>query len=288
MGQADAMTMTTSEESVSMLAATAMAASLAELERHQADVGGHNQAEAVHHARVALRKLRLYVRLFRSRIGRARAERLGRDLRWAFAGLGALRDLQVFARDIVPLADKPPASSRAFAARVERLTRAAQEHVTEIVTSERHRRACETLSQLVLELRDSTDAVPASRWLARRLLRTHKRLRRAARETGMEPAALHALRRKLKRFRYTAQLDEASARKHPTRAHKLRKRTSTLQDELGTMNDLRVSRRLLGSAQVAKPLEQQLRTRLTATANALEPRVAAALRAFGKVRSPWK
>src|SRR5688572_27610741 len=52
--------------------------------------------EFVHQARVGLRRLRVFVRLFQREVGKKRALRLETELRWLFAKLGRARDLHVF------------------------------------------------------------------------------------------------------------------------------------------------------------------------------------------------
>jgi CHAD domain-containing protein len=272
---------------VSALATAAIAEVRAQFIQHERRaVTG--EPEAVHQARVALRKLRLYVRLFRSRVGRARAEQLQRDLRWLFSGLGELRDLQVFQCDVLPAAKTPARSAHALATRIAQQAEQATRELGEIAASERHRRLLEQLAELERDLRARDDDKAAHEWLIHRLARMHKRLRKEAREALHETSARHALRKRLKRTRYAAQLADAWQPEHPKRARELRRRTSALQDALGALIDLRVARRRIAAAQPARALRQSLYAELRKREQAREAELEPALEAFASARSPWK
>lgn len=274
------------EKSVSAFAAAAIAEVRAQFVQHEkrALTG---EPEAVHHARVALRKLRLYVRLFRSRLGRTRADRLQRDLRWLFGALGDVRDLQVFQRDVLPLAKTPARSVQALATRIGQHTERATRVCNELAASERHRALLLRLAEVERALRAQEDDKAAQRWLTRRLARMHKRLRKAAHGAQHQALARHTLRKQLKRLRYAAQLADAWQPQHPKRAQKLRKRMVALQDALGALIDARVARRLIIKAQPAKALRRSLYAELRAKQEAGEAELKPALVAFASARSPF-
>lgn len=272
---------------VSALAAVAFAEARAQYLAHQRRVQERADQESVHQARVALRKLRVYARLFRSRIGRARVERLGRELRWLFAGFGALRELQLFERDIVPLARTPAGQARVFAARVERRRAAAARELGARLQSARHQRLCRELASIEHALAASDDDKPAQRWLARRLARMHERMHVAIRTLQDDADSVHALRKRLKRFRYTARLAEACGTEHPKRTRRLRERSGALQDALGSLQDLQVARKRIKSLRPGAGLARRLRAELAAAQDAQQSVLDAALEAFASARSPW-
>lgn len=132
-------------------------------------------AEGVHQVRVALRRLRVWVS-FR------KLDALDQELRWACRALAPLRDLDVFGEVL---------TSEARA----QLRPKAMEEATRALQSERWR-----------ALRESLGAVrPPRRGKAKRALPKYeqklKKLRRARR--AGDGAALHRLRRELRRVRYT-------------------------------------------------------------------------------------
>lgn len=132
-------------------------------------------AEGVHQVRVALRRLRVWLS-FR------KLPALEEELRWACRVLAPLRDLDVFGEVLTT------------EARAQLRTEAMRE-ATRALESERW-----------LALRESLGAIrPPRRGRAKRSLPSHekrlKKLRRATR-TG-DGAALHRLRRELRRVRYT-------------------------------------------------------------------------------------
>jgi CHAD domain-containing protein len=154
---------------------------LARLVRAIATARANASAEVVHAMRVALGRLRTWLRLG----GRART--LDHELRWLRRACGRVRDLDVL------LALHPPASvardmraSRARAAEVLRAT----------LDDERVARAIASLEKLPAVRRKR--AKRSARKLARRAI---ARGESAAVDRG-EPAALHELRRAVRSLRY--------------------------------------------------------------------------------------
>jgi triphosphatase len=234
--------------SVRELAHAAIAEGRAHFLQNARRLSSTHDAELVHQTRVALRRLRVFVRLFRSRIGRERAARLIELLRWLFEPLGELRDLQNFARACAPRAGVRVASSAAFELRLRRRLEAASRTLNEALASPRFGALSDALASLEHELAADHPDKRARRWLARRLDKRRQRaLRYGAAVLERDLRELHDLRKELKRLRYAAELarDLRPARKHEAREYLRRLRA--LQDVLGALLDAEVARSLLGS-----------------------------------------
>jgi triphosphatase len=253
---------------VNEVAAAAIAESLAQLRAHTEDALQKQRPEALHQARVSLRKLRIYVRLFRARIGRTRSAQIREELRWAFRLLGELRDLQVFARDVLPRVAAAERAAAPFRARIAELTRAAGQRLRAPATATRLRALCGALQALAQALSEQRDDVVARSWLGKRLNRQRKRLRIQERRPVAAQSDLHELRKRVKKLRYTADLLHMLAPRHAQRERRFRKALSALQDNLGALNDLRVARTLITKARAPAALRTRLQEVLTAVAQA--------------------
>jgi triphosphatase len=213
----------------------------------------------VHQARVALRRLRVFVRLFRAELESARAQALSTELRWLFQRLGAVRDRQVFAHDYAGARLASTPAGRSLRARLRRSIESARRELDAALRSARFRRLCDELAALdaVFELPGQGEK-RARPWLTRRLKKCRKRalghfealLRRDLEE-------LHTLRKELKKLRYTAELARELYTSREKRARKYLSRLSDLQDALGTLIDMKTAREQL--AQLNPPAA--LRTR---------------------------
>jgi CHAD domain-containing protein len=205
----------------------------------------------VHQSRVALRRLRSAIKLFRPALGAAAPRDWDAMLAAIARVFGEARDWDVFLEGTVaPLRAALP-SERRFA----RLARAAREvqaaayaRIAEMLTSPAFRDAIWWGMQMAHPSSVAVEAVealaaPIRPYGARMLQRRWKRLRRAG--EGIEelsPEALHHLRLDVKRFRYAMELfgalsnEKASAR--------FLKRLAALQEALGLANDAEVARGL--------------------------------------------
>jgi CHAD domain-containing protein len=272
---------------VSEVAAAAIAASLGQLRTYTEDALQKQRPEALHQARVNLRKLRIYVRLFRTRIGRTRSVQIREELRWAFRLMGELRDLQVFARDVLPRVAAPVRTTAPFRARIAELTSAASQQLRAPATAARLRALCGALQALEQELSEQRDDVVARSWLAKRLDRQRKRVRL---EDGRPRAAqsdLHALRKRVKKLRYTADLRRLLGQGHLMRERRFRAALSALQDSLGALNDARVAQTLITRARAPAALRKPLQEVLTASARAHLVELPNTYACFASARPFW-
>jgi triphosphatase len=219
--------------------------------------------ELVHQTRVALRRLRVFVRVFRSRIGRERAARLAEQLRWLFEPLGELRDLQIFEHEFAPRASARSADSAALAARLGQRLESAQRVLASALASPRFRALCEELASVEQALAADEQDKRARRWLARRLdRRRHRALRSFEAVLRRDMHALHQLRKELKKLRYTAELARALRPSREQQARAFLRSLRELQDALGAVVDASVARSLLAALRAPQALRARVNSRI--------------------------
>jgi len=217
--------------------------------------------DAVHQLRVAARRLRSGLRVFRPLIDREWADRLRGELAWAASGLGTARDSEVLLDRLDEAIDTLGEPDRSLARHIvdpylqERVDRGRGE-VEQTLASHRY-------SQLIVDL---VDAVTAPRWttaaqqscdealppLAR------KAFRRLARDVkGLDAhssgADWHEVRIAAKRARYAA---EAIAPVFGDHVTEFAQGLSTITDILGTHQDADVARQVLRDMSVGAGAEQ--------------------------------
>lgn len=211
--------------------------------RHNEDILlERHSAEAVHQARIALRRLRAAIRAFGPILPGPATARLDQRLRSLAVALGQVRDLDV----MIARTDPDGLRDRMIEART-----AAWRHLRRRLGA-RHTRA------LLLDLAEwiecgdwhaasatlSTREGPLGPFAARALdLRLRKVRRHGKRLAKMEEEALHRLRKDAKKLRYTA---EAFASLFAGKSRTKRRKAflhvmEDLQDDLGALNDLRVA-----------------------------------------------
>ncbi len=213
--------------------------------------------EPVHQMRVAVRRLRAALRLFRRVSAGPALPDLAVDLKELAARLGAARDWDVF------LKDSGAAVRRAFPeeARVAALVAAAGRRRATAYAALRDYLASDAWRHLALRLAllptaapwvDADDAeqadllaAPAEAHAVRMLDRLHKRLlQEGADMESLPPAALHAVRKRAKTIRYCA---EFFGPLFPAkRVKRFLEALEDLQEALGTVNDGHVAADLMG------------------------------------------
>ncbi|MGE3784934.1 MAG: CHAD domain-containing protein [Alphaproteobacteria bacterium] len=207
-------------------------------------------AEGVHQMRVGVRRLRAILSAFARLLPQCESRWFSDELRWLGATLGIARNLDVFANGLVAPAIRSAAGVSGMAAlnaAVASRRAAAYANAVEAIGSTRY-------TALVLRLMRWSEAPgggedPSSPGLARSLgeiapeILTHRlkvTRRRAARFSKQSPEDRHRLRIALKKLRYAVEMlgqlyDRESA-------GILLRAVKQLQEELGDINDLRVSR----------------------------------------------
>lgn len=209
---------------------------------------GGADPEPVHQTRVALRRLRSALAVFRAATGTPATAELGRDLRALGHMLGPARAWDVF------LAETGERLRRAFpddAALVKLLDGATRKRDAAYGALARER-AGPHFSRLTTHLTAVADGLgwrdelqpeqrallltPLEQYGADTLTRLHTRVRRAGKGIkALDIAALHALRLRGKRLRYAAEF--FSAQFDTKSSNRFIRRLAALQEQLGVLND---------------------------------------------------
>jgi CHAD domain-containing protein len=213
-------------------------------------VARDGDVDAVHDARVTVRRLRATLRTFRPLMDAGQAESIRAELAWLGDLLGAVRDADVLAARLSQqLAEAPPELVVGpVAARIQQRLAAASAQarvdLADGMDSPRYPRVLERLGAIDV----SATATP------RRLrVRARRAVRRADRRLASAVAALstrddaalgrlHEARRAYKRARYAV---EVLTPLGPSEARRLVGRLRELQDILGGVQDAAVAERLL-------------------------------------------
>jgi len=224
-------------------------ACLSHLQGNEQGVAESEAPEFIHQARVAIRRLRSAIRVWKPQLPADFVSRF--DLRWrALANaLGEARNWDVFVTETLPpLAEAFPAH-----AEIDRLARHAHRRSASSRKSARTALKATDYSRLLLEFTAAVlalpeDEAPTLKAFARRCL--NKRAKRvaalSAEAQSAGAAARHRLRVALKRLRYAL---EFFAQLFPgRRLPSYHQAVTRLQDLLGRLNDLEIATQLAGEA----------------------------------------
>jgi len=209
--------------------------------------------EALHHMRIALRRLRAAISVFSRVVTDGQTPRIKSGLRWIAHQLGPARDVDVFIADVLdPLRDHGRRDRgvsrlrRAF----ERRRTTAYAQVASSVRSRRFRRLELELAQWIEAGRWLTNqSVSATRrrgeavtpLIVRALARRRRKLRKAGRRlTRLSRRRRHKLRVRAKKLRYIVEFSAGlfPGKKHAKRYAAILSALEALQDSLGALNDL--------------------------------------------------
>lgn len=212
-------------------------------------------AEPLHQARVALRRLRSALSLFRPLLADTEYERMRRRLRVLAGVLGDARNLDVF----LERAAEPegPANHPELPLEDLRVRRAeAYDKVVEMLGSRRVRRLMIDLLAWVEDgrWREPADkkararlAEPAEFLAARLLEKRRRRVRKQGRDlTGLDPDARHQVRIEAKKLRYASEffVGMVPSKKDRRRHRDFVASLQALQGSLGDLNDLQTGREI--------------------------------------------
>ncbi len=205
----------------------------------------------VHQSRVAIRRMRSQLRLFRPALGGLglddTLEAFGAALRDLAALLGPARDWDVFQGGLGGLLAEALPGDRRLARllrRAERARRAAYAALAPALDGPSFRALAWQGMALAEALDAADDGTPLRPFAEAVLARRHRRLRRAGRGIETLPAEqLHMLRLDGKKLRYAADLLEFLW--EGGRARKYQRRLARLQEALGLANDAAVARSLV-------------------------------------------
>jgi triphosphatase len=267
-----------------------IAAGLAQLQANEEGLLGTTDPEFVHQARIALRRLRAALRIFRDTIGAERARAWRDELGDIARALGLSRDWDVFATETLPpvLSVYGDASlARALRRQVERHRARARRQAREALRSPRYAHAILELARWLSQAGDPAMPQRQLRKFAARVLRKrHDRLL----DQAAEPAALtleerHRLRIEAKRLRYGT--DALASLFEPRRATRYLDALSRLQDALGRSNDAATAMRLLQALDPPEPLAGYARGVFAVRARS-DPALLRGLTARLRAARPWR
>lgn len=219
----------------------AISTSVIRLLRHDPGVRLGLDAEDVHQARVATRRLRSDLRTFRPLLDREWTDHLRDELRWLGGELGRVRDAEVLRDRLKGAAATLPAADRRAAitvvAPLVAQVRSARRHLLIAMDSPRY---LEVIDHLVAAGRapalSAEAASPAAEALPGLVRRPWRSLRSGAIACrgGCPDEQLHDLRIRAKRCRYAA---EAAAAATGKRAAGFAREVAALQEVLGELHD---------------------------------------------------
>ncbi len=218
---------------------------------------GTEGPEPVHQMRVAVRRLRSAIKVFRHAVHRPEVEAADKGLKALGARLAPTRDWDVFVTETAAdVADAFPAEQRLrrLMGAVERRRRFCHDELRDFLGGVEFRRlgielAClAAASPGVVTPDEAAQAEPEAALTAFAANVLSKRLKQLLRVdddiSALEPSELHAIRLHAKRLRYAT---EIFAPLYPGKpVHRFIRRLSRLQDRLGTLNDGAVAANLLG------------------------------------------
>jgi CHAD domain-containing protein len=232
-----------------LLVRRAIASSVKRLAEHEVGAIAGRNDEDVHQARVAVRRLRSYLRTFRALVDSDWSRALRQELRWLGTELGAVRDLDVLIErlraDAARAGGAGDASVKAVLAKVSADRAVARKRLRAALHGDRYRS---------LRLRLTASARAPRLTLAARLTAMDafapivracwKRLRATVGDLPSRPSvhALHRVRILAKRLRYAT---EAAAPADGRAANDFAAAATRLAEVLGELNDAETACRRL-------------------------------------------
>lgn len=223
-------------------------AALEQLQANEPGVLAGEDPEYLHQFRVALRRLRSALKVFRPVLGPEEA-RLEQELRWISGFTGPARDWDVFATSTLPALAQACGDARAgrvLAARAAARRRAAQGGLREALGSSRYAKLMLALARWLAAPapEPAPGAEPLADFAERVVRKRRKRLVSAAsRLSALTPAERHRLRLEAKRLRYALEGLAPLFRRRRVAAYL--EALTEIQDDLGRANDAAVAQRLL-------------------------------------------
>jgi CHAD domain-containing protein len=212
---------------------------------------GHDP-EGVHGMRVAMRRLRVLLMVFPSVF--TIPKKLRAELRWIANALGCVRDFDVILEHwpkLVSTQSQESQTTSAIQMALERLRLAKRHEMLKALESNRYHQLLEKLRDFNVNHISDHAANYRQKEAVRALRRLKKKMNSAEQTTksaNLEP--WHELRKVSKRLRYSIELLEPMVGK---RARKLIRVLQNAQVQLGTLNDLIVTRATLNSLGILEP-----------------------------------
>ena len=226
---------------------------LHQLISNQAGVRVHI-AEALHQARVALRRLDAAVKLFRN-IQREKATKVAGELNWIGDELASARELDVFMTDfLVPLKSKQPSDlslAKIHGACVQ-LREKAYERANAALSSRRFRGFLIDVAEWIeagneqRKARSRVKGEPSAKDIVSKALSKMSRKMKAVRRIDeLDLRRLHRLRLRAKRMRYTIEFTRSLYEVNSQRIEGVLKQLGKLQTAIGKLTDMASARTIL-------------------------------------------
>jgi inorganic triphosphatase YgiF len=214
--------------------------------------------EGLHQMRVALRRARSALEIFRPVIGGGLAVRLAAEAKWLAGELGAARDLDVFTSDILDPVELGAARSAALEKRVMQARDEAWERAIEVLRSRRYTRFLLEYGLFLAEknwhVKRKAPAF-ARDFAGAALDKCLAKASKLGREIeDLEGDDRHELRKRLKRLRYA--LHFFSSLYDPEEVKAYLKYLNQLQDVFGGLNDVATAHMLLGRLAGGKEMRE--------------------------------
>jgi inorganic triphosphatase YgiF len=209
------------------------------------------EAEYLHQARVAIRRLRLAFRTFADAIDTTRYAASIATLEWLAEDLGTARDWDVFTLEILPrlsTALEGHAGLERLVAWAETERDKADTLARAVVASKRHTRMVLELTRAMLrepKIAGTDSPATVAAFATRALRRRHRRVVKCGDEcASLDAERLHQFRKDIKKLRYLAAFFAPLWPKR--RVERYLARLARLQDLLGAVNDAVTVQRMLG------------------------------------------
>ena len=247
-------------------------------------------AEAVHQLRVAARRLRSALSVYRPVVDDADYANVKGELRWLAKAFDEARNLDVFAAEVLEPAramEAPPGGLDALVLAVARAQEASRKQARETASCARFRRLmidATGWAETGAWLRGEAAAEPARAFAARTLQRRlHKLLKHGRRLASRDDAARHQVRIEAKKLRYAA---EGFSGLYPEKkVDRFVEGLKALQDGLGQLNDIATAESVAGGLNLT-PEAAFAAGDLAGLRAASKPRlIAKAAKAVGKLQA---
>lgn len=276
----------TPEEAARAVIATA----LAQMQHNEDGALATDDPEFVHQMRVALRRLRGALRVFRGVVGKKRARALNTALRSVARIMGTARDWDVFDTETLPGLGEhfgEEREGREVGPQVRAHREDAREAMRAALRSPAHSRAVLALSRWLAGPHAQSSGEPLAAFAARAVARRHAKLAHRARKLDpFDTPRRHKLRIEAKRLRYT--VDTFAGLFPAAHARAYLDALSDLQDDLGAANDAHVASTLLDSLVLDPGPVQEAREHLAAAERTQAARLPGHLETILGARRFWE
>ncbi|HEX2116706.1 MAG TPA: CYTH and CHAD domain-containing protein [Alphaproteobacteria bacterium] len=227
---------------------------LLHLRANEASVRAAAVADSIHQLRVGVRRLRSALVAFGHLMPADERRRVSKSVRWIAQQCGRARELDVFKADVIePLRQRMP--NEASLIELERLVAQARDDayasVSATLDDKQYTETLLALEAWVEGERWNEGAgggvdIPVRDFARAVLKRLHRKLTKGVKAIdALDEEALHELRIRAKKLRYSAEFFRSLFRDKPAKAYLAA--LTAVQDRLGTLNDGAVARQLVSS-----------------------------------------